>query len=245
MGSLKPLRKISVVRPVDRLTTGQKTGGMRSARRVARYPLSTCVLLVVVGLGAWTTGRPQRLGELKRTFGFGWSDLVALRLYRLPTAIFIQTEPGIRGTVGLLLIFIPLAEWRLGSIRATIVLFLGDWISTVTVLCGLRLLAAAHRQWALVESVARDGGTSSAVHALAAAAILTIPAKRTRRVLGSLMVLEVVGLMIVRPELFDVQHGLASLAGWALGASFVRADRADRADLASRADRADRATSRE
>lgn len=225
MGFLKPLREGAAGRPVDRRTSAPKTAGVSWSRRVAQYPLSTVVLFGVVALGVWTTGRPKRLQNLKQMFGFGWSDLVALRLYRLPTAIFIQTQPGIRGTIGLLLLVIPLAEWRLGSMRATIVLFVGDWVSTVAVLCGLRLLAATNRPWAMVEAVARDGGTSSAVHALAAAAILTMPVKRTRRMFGSLLAIEVIGLMIVTPELFGVQHGVASLAGWALGASFLRADR--------------------
>lgn len=194
-------------------------------RRVARYPLSICVVIIVLGLGLWTTGEPRRLTDLKQMFGFGWSDLASLRLYRLPTAIFIQTQPGVRGTIGLLLVVIPVAEWRLGSRRATIVLFVGDWVSTVLVLCGLRLFASTGRPWAMLEAVARDGGTSSAVHALAAAAVVTIRTRCTRRILGAMIALEVVGLLALRPQVFDVQHGLAALTGWALGTYFLRSDR--------------------
>ncbi len=225
MGFLKPPRDNMVSPSTVCLAPIGKTAHVTWPRRVARYPLSICVVIVVLGLGLWTTGKPRRLADLKRTFGFGWSDLVSLRLYRLPTAIFIQTQPGVRGTIGLLLVVIPIAEWRLGSPRATIVLFLGDWVSTVSVLCGLRLFAAAGRPWAMLEAVARDGGTSSAVHALAAAAVLTIRTQCTRRILGAMIALEVVGLLALRPQLFDVQHGLAALTGWALGAYFLRTDR--------------------
>ena len=224
MGFLKPRREhaggASTVSPapIDKVELTPRS-------RIARYPLSICTITIVVALGLWTTGKPRRLTDLKQMFGFGWGDLVSIRLYRLPTAIFIQTQPGVRGTIGLLLIIIPIAEWRLGSRRATTVLFLGDWVSTVLVLFGLRLIAASGRSWAMVEAVSRDGGTSSAVHALAAASVLTICTKRTRRILGALIALEVLGLLALRPQLYDVQHGLSALTGWALGAYFLRTDR--------------------
>ena len=224
VGFLKPRRdgsgapSIVSTAPVDKVAP-------TPWHRLARYPLSICTVTIVGALGLWTTGRPHRVTDLKQMFGFGWSDLVSLRLYRLPTAIFIQTQPGVRGTIGLLLIIIPIAEWRLGSRLATNVLFLGDWVSTVLVLCGLRLFAATGRSWAMVEAVSRDGGTSSAVHALAAASVLTIRTKRTRQILGAMIALEVLGLLALRPQLYDVQHGLAALTGWALGSCFLRTDR--------------------
>ena len=70
--------------------------------------------------------------------------------------LFVQTRPGLRGTVGLLLLVIPLAEWRLGPRRTAILFVLGDWASTIAVLIGLRLAAALGHSDAMRLALTRD-----------------------------------------------------------------------------------------
>ena len=190
-----------------------------------RYPVTAGVYAIVVALGVWTVGRPDRHAALLRVFGISWADLAGMRLYRLATAIMIQSRPGLRATIGLLLVVIPFAEWRLGPRRTAITLFIGDWVSTVSVLITLRLLAAMGSSAALTTAMTRDGGTSSAVHALAAATIVGIEQPKVRRCLAFVLTVEIVTMLVFMHRLYDAQHALAALTGWGLARIFRNRER--------------------
>ena len=197
---------------------------------LARFPVTVVVFVVVGTLGFWTSGSAAHQARLINALGLNWHDLVTFRWHRLITALFVQTRPGLRGTVGLLLLVIPLAEWRLGPRRTAILFVLGDWASTIAVLVGLRLVAALGHSDAMRLALTRDGGTSAAVHALAAAAIVGVRDAHVRRVLATLMTAEVVGLLIFTHRLFDVQHAISALVGLAAGRLFLRSDRRRRGE---------------
>ena len=194
-------------------------------RFLARFPVTVVVFVIVGILGFWTSGSAARQAQLMRSLGVNWNDLVALRWHRLITALFVQTRPGLRGTIGLLLLVIPVAEWRLGPRRTAILFILGDWASTVSVLVGLRLAAALGHSDAMRLAMTRDGGTSAAVHALAAAAVVGVRNPCVRWLLAILMTVEVVGLLIFTHRLFDVQHAISALVGLGAGHLFLRSDR--------------------
>ena len=184
--------------------------------------MTLVVYLIVFGLGAWNAGNPVRHTRLLEQLGLNWQDVVSGRIYRLVTAIFVQSAPGLRATIGLLLIVFPIAEWRLGSWKSTAVLFIGDWTSTIVVLVGLRLGAVSGFHGALTAAMTRDGGASSAAHAVAAAAAATVPLQRFRRLLVGAISGEIVLSALLGPHLFDVQHALSAVTGWLLVRSNAR-----------------------
>ena len=190
-----------------------------------RYPLTASVYVIVVSLGTWTVGRPDRHATLMRAFGISWADLAGMRLHRLATAVMIQSRPGLRSTIGLLLVVIPFAEWRLGPRRTAITLFIGDWVSTVSVLITLRLFAAMGSSAALTAAMTRDGGTSSGVHALAAATIVGIEQPKVRRYFAFVLAVEIVTMLVFMHRLYDAQHALAALTGWGLARIFRNRNR--------------------
>ena len=147
----------------------------------------------------------------------GWSDIASLRLYRLATAELIQGRPGIRATVGLLLFVIPVVEWNIGPRLTLTVMLLGDWMSTVPVLAGLRIVGGLGNTHAMTTALMRDGGTSSAVHALAAAATSKMSSRVARRSVIALVGVEIAVSTAIAPRLFDLQHAISAVAGLALG----------------------------
>lgn len=193
-----------------------RTPWARVGAFVRRFPFATAVTTVVVWLMAATAADRALHRQLIRHFGLAWGDLGHLQLWRLPTAQFVQTRPGFVWTNLILAVVLFLAEWRLASRRTIAVFFLGDWISTLLVLVGVRIAAAAGSMTAARILVERDTGLSSGLWALAAAVAVTASNRRVRTVLGALVALDLVGSAVIAHRLFDVQHLVAALVGAAL-----------------------------
>lgn len=199
-----------------------RTEPSSSAHQRFRFPMTLFVYLLVCGLGLWTAGNPVRHSRLREEFGLNWQDLTSGRVYRLVTSVFVQSAPGIRATIAALLIVFPIAEWRLGTRKSTAILFIGDWASTIMVLVATRIAASAGIAGAMTATMTRDGGTSSAAHALASAVCATVHDLRLRRLLVCVIGGEIAISTALGPHLFDAQHALSAVSGWLLVRSTVQ-----------------------
>ncbi|MGH3801698.1 MAG: hypothetical protein ACRDTD_16505, partial [Pseudonocardiaceae bacterium] len=174
-----------------------------------------------------TTLDPGLHAHLLRHFGLDWHQLATGQLWRLITAPLLQTSAGFAWSNLLLLaVVVPLAEWRLGSRATPLAFFGGDWLSTIPVLLGLGLAAAAGNTQAAELAATPDAGSSAGGWALVAALAWSLPPGRWRRltvgtVLGGLAV-----VAVAYHRLFDVQH--------LISATLVVAVLAARATLATR-----------
>lgn len=140
-----------------------------------RYPTSLLLTLLVLAAGLYT----RRLSATEHTallerLGTDVDGFDPDRILAMPLATFVQSEPGVRWHM-LLLVAVPLGvlERRAGSARAAITFLLSDWISaplTLAAIWGLARLGSAAATRLL--DVA-DAGSSAAAHgAMAAACVL-------------------------------------------------------------------------
>lgn len=186
------------------------------AEALRRFPVSLIVaaLVLAVGFGPGRTGASHL--RLTAHFGLRWADL-AHQPWRLATAIFVQTKPGVRPTIALLLAMFPIVERRIGSRLTLVAMLLGDWISTIGVMLGLRIAAANHSNWAAAELALRDGGISSGLHAVTAAAIAASRPSRGRCAAGAITLAWVLQRLVWGRQLFDIQHAAAAFIGAGIG----------------------------
>jgi hypothetical protein len=176
---------------------------------------------------AATNGSPGLHRELLRHIGLAWRDLQHLQFWRLPTSQLAETTAGfVWSNVALLLIVLPIAEWRLGTRRTILVFFLGDWVSTLITFVGLRVISP-WSPWAAHILTVRDAGPSSGAWALAITVALTLRPRRTRRIVSTGLFAFLVISVVVHTRLFDVQHLLAAVAA-AGGVAIVNASRSGR-----------------
>lgn len=196
----------------------------RAAPVARRAPFTLALFGVVLWFMAVTAAEPRVHEQLVRHFGLAWRDLLHLQWWRLGTSPLVQTSAGfVWGNVALLVVLLPLAEWRLGSRRSIVVFALGDWLSTVPVLVGVRVAAALGSGDATRVLAERDGGSSSGAWALAAALTWSIPGARRRRwiAVGAVLGYQLV-LLAVRRDLVDLQHAGAVVAGWLVSVAAAR-----------------------
>ena len=204
----------------------------RVRRVVQRLPATLCLGALVIWFMAATNGSPVLHDELLRHIGLAWRDLKHLQFWRLPTSQLAETTAGfVWSNVALLLIILPIAEWRLGTRRTVLVFFLGDWASTLITLIALRLVSP-WSPWAAHILTVRDAGPSSGAWALVITVALTLHPPRARRILSITLMAFLVTTMVVHGRLFDVQHLLSGLAA-AAGVAFVNARRNRRHDPAA------------
>lgn len=200
---------------------------LRSSRTWAfliarRLPFSCALIGVITWLMVVTAIDTDGHPALLRSIGLSWRDLSRLQVWRLPTSQLIQTSPGlVLSIVALCFIAAPIAEWRAGSVKAVMMFFLCDWISTISVLIGRQIvgdLPAHHHS-------IRDAGSSSGAWALAFLALSTIPNRRARSgAIASAFAFLLVTLVVHR-RLFDVQHLLAAAVALGMLYLFARRDR--------------------
>ena len=181
-----------------------------------RFPFASAVTVLSAWLMAATAVDRPLHRQLLRHFGLGWHDLGRLQLWRLPTAQFVQTRAGFVVSNLLLLSIVFLAEQRLRSRLTIAVFFLGDWISTLTVLVGARIAAAAGSTAAAKVLTERDGGLSSGIWACATVLALSLPGTRRRVAATSAVLVFLAASLAVQHELFDIQHLVAAVAGGAV-----------------------------
>lgn len=194
----------------------------RVAAALRHFPVSLIVaaLVLAIGFGPGRTATSHL--RLTAHFGLRWADL-AHQPWRLATALFVQTKPGVRPTIALLLAMFPLVERRIGSRLTMVAMLFGDWISTIGVMLGLRIAAANHSNWAAAELALRDGGISSGLHAVTAAAIAASRPSRGRCAAGAITLIWMVQRLVWGRQLFDIQHAAAALIGAGIGVAARRA----------------------
>ncbi len=188
----------------------------RLTKTARRFPVSltAATLVLTIGLGPGRVAASHL--RLTTHFGLRWADL-GHQPWRLATAMFVQSKPGVRPTIAALLAMFPIVERRLGSRLTLAAMLFGDWISTISVLLALRIAAANHRSWAAAELVLRDGGISSAVHAVAATAIAASRPSPARSVAGIVALAWVLQRLVWGRQLFDIQHAVAAVVGAGIG----------------------------
>ena len=160
---------------------------------------------------------------LLRLLGLGWHDVVHVQLWRLPTAQLLQTRPGfVWANVALCFAALPVAEWRLGT-RVTMALFFAcDWISSITVLVGARVVAALGNVDATRVIRTRDAGPSAGAWALVIVTALSSPSRVLRRWTAGAALSFLLGALVLHRRLFDVQHAMAGLLALLAAFAFVR-----------------------
>jgi phosphatidylglycerol lysyltransferase len=178
-----------------------------------RFPVSAAFGTLQLWIMAGTALDPRLHTMLLRHFGLAWRDLARGQVWRLVTGPLIQAAPGfVWSNLLLLVVIMPVAEWRLGSRRVPVIFLIGDWISTLPVLIALRLAAAAGIGGAAAIMATRDAGSSSGAWALAAAVLCTLPSGRIRHTALAAMLTGMAVVLAIYRRMFDLQH-LLSAAG--------------------------------
>ena len=192
-------------------------------RRVAlRLPFSLALIGVITWLMIVTKIDPDSHPPLLRAIGLSWRDLTHLQLWRLPTAELVQTRAGLVWTVvALCFIAAPLAEWRAGTMKAVLLFFLGDWVSTIIVFIGIQIVGGRSAP----PPTARDAGSSSGAWALTFLFLSTIGNRRVRNTALGLAGTFLVYELVRHRRLFDVQHVFAAAVALALIAVIEKRER--------------------
>jgi phosphatidylglycerol lysyltransferase len=172
--------------------------------------------VVIIGVFTATVFRSDHQ-RLLDTLGYDLGALQSGRVWTLPAATLIQAQAGIRWHQALLvLLFLGLLEFEVGSLRTLVTFFLTDWISaplTVLALWGLGALG-----WATAEQMARtpDMGSSAASFGAITAAAVLLP-----KPLREVSLAGVFGFLLIAPtfQQLDIAlgHLFAALVGAALG----------------------------
>ena len=181
-----------------------------------RFPVSLVLGGLLLLLMVITQGRPATHRTLQRHFATSWDQLRVGQLWRVLTSTFVQGGPGLVGGVLVLLVLVPIAEWRIGSYVTGAAFFLGDWVSSIVVLLGARVGAALGSGTAAHVLVHLDSGSSAACYACAGAMLARMAAGRIRLLLVSLLVADLVIEGVLTHMLAEIQHPIAVLVGFAV-----------------------------
>lgn len=174
---------------------------------------SLALLPVLIGLEVATEVHPLWYPAVQRQMALNWEGFRHFELWRLVTSPLLQDRDGFAGgLMWLVIALVPPLELRARTAFVATVFYLGDWLSTVPVLIGLRVAAAFGNAAAERLAFRADSGSSSGAFACAAALALTVPGRW--RVPG---LLAIFGFLACRLALYhrldDVQHTLAALVG--------------------------------
>jgi hypothetical protein len=191
--------------------------------RFRALPLSSVLCTVVVGLMVVTQIRPTTHHTLQRWFATSWERLRAGELWRVFTSTFVQGGPGLVAGVLVLLVLVPIAEARTGSAVTALAFFLGDWVSSIVALIGVRVGAALGSGTAAHVLVHLDSGTSAACYSCAGALLASMHPGRWRRALCAALLADLTIEGAVTHMLAEIQHPLAVLVGIAV-ARFATGD---------------------
>lgn len=178
-----------------------------------RLPFTFGVVAVILAVELSTAFDRDSFDRLQSTLHYNWADIFDRReLYRIATALFVQDGPGLRAGIVFLIPLLGVGEYLLHTRKVAGAFFLGDFISTFTVLLVGRVLAAAGSSSARRFLLERDGGVSSAMFAVIAGAATALPG-RLRRVAAATLVGYFVVSGLVERRAYNVQHPLAALVG--------------------------------
>lgn len=145
-------------------------------RLLRHYPV-TLALLVLQLVQWWATARdPALFDTWLGWFGVAWPDLAAGEVWRPLTAPLLAAYAGfVRTNMILLVLVLPVAERRFGSVNVLVVFFLGSAFSAVTVAAGLALAGEQGSEWAAEVARQRDSGLSAGAWSLVAALAWSVP----------------------------------------------------------------------
>jgi hypothetical protein len=165
---------------------------------------------------AATVRAPGVHADLLRWFGSSWDRWREGQIWRLVTSTFVQSRHGFVAGIVVLIWLLALAEWRIGSRLAALVFLTGDWVSSVTVALGARVMAAFGSAPASRVLAHLDSGASSACYACGGAFVSALPPSRLRNVLAVVLLGDLAVAAVVGHMLADIQHPIAALVGAAL-----------------------------
>lgn len=183
---------------------------------VRRYPVSLGLLGVTLWLMTVTQEDASFHGRLVSALGLSWPDLEKGELWRIPASALVNEEPGLQWAIILLLVFVPLAESRLGSVRTLVTFFVADLASSLSTLSVLRAADLAGDEQAGELARTHDVGSSSGCYGLAAALAVSLPPGRTRLLASGVLAAWLAGALVVNRDLADAQHAISAAAGAAL-----------------------------
>lgn len=183
---------------------------------IRRWGAATVLVAMVMLPMALTVGEARRHERWRAHLGSSWVLLRHGEVWRLGTSSFVQGSHGFVAGIVVLLAFVPLAAWRLGSRVAVAAFLLGDWVSTLLVLLGARLLAAAGSSTAQHVLGHLDSGASAACYACAGAVAWSLPHGRFRRLAAVALVADLAIEGAVTHMLAEIQHPVAVLVGIAV-----------------------------
>ena len=187
---------------------------MRPARLLVTGAVSTATL----GLLVDGRGDAARHARQVDALGLGLLDLAGGGFWRLVTNLLVQPDPGVSAVVHLAALGV--AEHRLGSRRALVLLVGGDWLSTLPLLIAVRGAATRGNADARRLSEERDAGLSAGGSALVGA-LAVVLAPELRWMPAAAVVTSLAVPAITRRGRADVQHVAAAVVGVALGRRWV------------------------
>lgn len=195
---------------------------------IRRYPATLALLGVTLWLMTVTQEDVAFHRQLVSAFGLSWPALENGEVWRIPASALVNTEPGLQLSIVLLLLFVPLAESRLGGIRTLVTFFVADMASSLSTLTVLRAAELAGDPHAGELTIVRDVGSSSGCYGLAAALVVSLPPQRGRLLAAGGLAAWLAGALAVNQDLADSQHAISAAAGAVLTIALRRSDRRSR-----------------
>jgi hypothetical protein len=150
-----------------------------------------------------------------RELGVNWPALADGQFWRLLTNVLVEDKPGMRLSILLPFVWVPVAELWLGWRRTAIAFFGADVVASSIAFVGLRI-ASTRSAWAAAEMVRLDCGTSAAIYGVLAA--FAASRRGANWWIPPVLVAQlVVSLWLTTHKLGDAEHVLAATVGLALG----------------------------
>ena len=187
-----------------------------------RFPVSLALLGVTLWLMTVTQEDVAFHDRLVSALGLSWPDLEQGELWRIPASALVNAEPGLQWSIVLLLVFVPLAESRLGSVRTLVTFFVADMASSLSTLSVLRAADLAGDESAGDLAATHDVGSSSGCYGLAAMLVVSLRPGRARQLAAAALAAWLVGEVAVNRDLADWQHAISAAAGAALALALRR-----------------------
>lgn len=207
--------------------------GKRIRGLVKRLPASVAMGTLIIYLMVATTVDPNLHRQMITGFGVSfravgdveWWRFISSPLLQASPGFLLQASPGfVWGNLFLTLTALPASEFLFGSRRTILAFWIGHVLTIGPVIFALRLLGGLGFSTALELTYIRDAGSCAGLWALVGFVAHRLPNARHRAAFVAFVVIAHVVLWTVRGELQDVQHAIAALIGFALGAWWARAD---------------------
>lgn len=186
-------------------------------RTLRGFPVTVGLLGVTLWLMIVTQEDPLFHRDLVRALGLSWPELEALELWRIPASALVNTESGLQWAIVLLLLLVPLAESRFGSLVTLGLFFAADAVASLSMLAALRLADLAGDAGAGEAANRHDVGSSTGCYGLAAALVVSVSPGRRRRIAAAVLAVWLLGALALNRDLADLQHAVAAAAGAAIG----------------------------